>query len=106
MEVINNIIQTTLESFDFAYCIVINILTYFIITIINEKRNHKDLTTWGKRRVLILIIILLSVLYYISGTSLRVIINSSILAPVFWSWILKPICKHFKIDYKQLNLVD
>ncbi len=106
MEVINNIIQATLESFDFAYCIVINILTYFIITIISEKRKHKALTTWGKRRVLILVILLLGVLYHVSGTSLRVIINSSILAPVFWSWILKPICKHFKIDYKQLNLVD
>jgi len=37
---------------------------------------------------------------------LKLIINSSILAPVFWSWIIKPICKHYKLDYKQLSLFE
>lgn len=31
MEHINEIIQTTLNSFDFSYCIIVNILTYIII---------------------------------------------------------------------------
>ena len=52
MEIISNIIQTTLESFDFAYCIVVNVLTYLIIRLINDKNRHKDLTTWSKRLVL------------------------------------------------------
>ena len=37
-------------------------------------------------------------------SDIKLILNSAILAPVFWSWVMKPICKHFKIDYKQLNL--
>ena len=41
-EIINNIITTIISSFDFSYCISINILTYIIIKIIdslNGKRN-------------------------------------------------------------------
>lgn len=41
-EIINNIITTVINSFDFAYCINVNILTYIIIKIIdslNGKRN-------------------------------------------------------------------
>ena len=36
----------------------------------------------------------------------RILLNSAILAPVFWSWIIKPICKYFKIDYKDINILD
>lgn len=41
-EIVNNAITTVISSFDFAYCISINILTYIIIKIIdnlNGKRN-------------------------------------------------------------------
>lgn len=106
MEVINNIIQTTLESFDFAYCIVVNLLTYFVISTINNKRSHKDISTWQKRLVLLITILSTGVVYYLIGSDTRVILNSAILAPVFWSWIFKPICKHFKIDYRDINLFE
>ena len=106
MEVISNIIQTTLESFDFAYCIIVNILTYFVINTINNKRCHKDINTWTKRVVLLAIILSTGVLYYLMGSDTKVLLNSAILAPVFWSWIMKPICKHFKIDYKDINLFE
>lgn len=106
MEIISNIIQTTLESFDFAYCIVVNILTYFIISTINNKRGHKDINTWTKRVVLLTTILSTGVVYYLMDSDTRVLLNSAILAPVFWSWILKPICKHFKIDYKNINLFE
>ena len=106
MEVIYNIIQTTLESFDFAYCIIVNILTYFVISTINNKRGHKDISTWTKRVVLLVTILSTGVLYYLMGSDTKVLLNSAILAPVFWSWVLKPICKHFKIDYRQINLFD
>ena len=106
MEVISNIIQTTLESFDFAYCIIVNILTYFVISTINNKRGHKDTSTWTKRVVLLAIILSTGVLYYLMGSDTRVLLNSAILAPVFWSWIMKPICKHFKIDYRDINLFE
>lgn len=103
MEIIVDTIRNTLESFDFAYCIAVNVLTYCIIITINDIKNHKDLSIWKKRLVLLFVIISTGVLYYISGTPIKTIINSAILAPVFWSWILKPICKHFKIDYKDIN---
>lgn len=106
MEVISNIIQTTLESFDFAYCIIVNILTYFVISTINNKRGHKDINTWAKRVVLLAIILSTGVLYYLIGSDIRVLLNSAILSPVFWSWVLKPICKHFKIDYKDINIFE
>ena len=94
MEIINNTIQTTLESFDFAFCIIVNVLTYLIIRLINDRNGHKDLTTW------------MGVLYYLLGNDTKTILNSAILAPVFWSWLMKPICKYFKVDYKNVNLFD
>ena len=113
MEIVFNIIQTTLESFDFAFCIIVNVLTYIIIRIINDKNTKdsgsneiKDMTTWSKRLVLLLVIIIISLIYWLIGIELRLVVNSAILAPVFWSWIMKPICKHFKIDYKQIDIID
>ena len=106
MEILNNTIQTTLESFDFSFCIIINVLTYLIIRLINDRNGHKDLKTWSKRLVLLLVILSMGVLYYLLGNDTKTILNSAILAPVFWSWVMKPICKHFKVDYKNVNLFD
>ena len=106
MEIVNNIIQTTLDSFDFAYCIVVNLLTYFVISTINNKLGHKDISTWAKRLVLLITIPSTGVVYYLIGSDTRILLNSAILAPVFWSWVLKPICKKFKIDYKNINLFE
>lgn len=102
---IESIIQTTLESFDFAYCIVVNVLTYFIIRIIDDNKKT-PLSTWQKRAILLIIILSTGVLYYLIGSNSRVILNSAILAPVFWSWIMKPICKHFGVDYKKIGIVE
>lgn len=104
MEIIGNIIQTTLSSFDFAFCISVNILTYLIIKIIDRKFGV--LKTWGKRIILLSVIALMSVGYYLFGADGKLIINSAILAPVFWTWIMKPICQALKIDYKQLTNFD
>lgn len=100
MEVISEIIKTTLESFDFAYCITANILTYLIITILTK--NNKPLSTWCKRIVLIVDVIVLGIIWYIATKDIRLVLNSAILAPVFWSWVMKPICKVFNLDYKDL----
>ena len=106
MEIITNVIETTLESFDFAFCLVVNILTYLIIKIWDDKNGNKVVTTWQKRSVLLAVILSTGVLYYVLGNDTKTILNSAILAPVFWSWIMKPICKHFKIDYKDINLFN
>lgn len=100
IEIISNIIQTTLSSFDFAYCITVNILTYLIITILAKK--EKPLVKWGKRVVLIINVIILGIVWYIATKDIRLVLNSAILAPVFWSWIMKPICQYFKLDYKDM----
>ena len=105
-EVIVNTIQTTLNSFDFAFCISVNILTYLIVRVINSKFKNKVLTTWSKRLVLILSILSIGGLYYLMSYDMKTIINSAILAPVFWSWVMKPICKKFKIDYKDIEIIN
>lgn len=102
MEIITNIIQTTLESFDFAYCIAVNVLTYLVIKFAADAKN-KILTIWQKRLILLIVILFTGVVYYIIGTNAKVLLNSAILAPVSWSWIFKPLCAKFGFDYKQLN---
>lgn len=101
MMYIENIINTSINSFDFGFCIIVNILTYLIIKLIDELNGDKAVGTWIKRLVLLCSIIIISVSYYIIGTDNKLIINSAILAPVFWSWIAKPICKKLNIDYKK-----
>lgn len=43
-EIINNIITTVISSFDLAYYISVNILTYLIIKII-DSLNGKNIST-------------------------------------------------------------
>lgn len=103
MEILNDIIQTTLNSFDFAYCIVVNVLTYLIINAITDARR-REITTWYKRLILLCVILFTGVVYYLIGHDIKLLFNSAILAPVSWTWIFKPICKHFNIDY--INIDD
>ena len=106
MEIIYNIIQTTLNSFDFAYCISVNVLTYLIINLINNRKGNTNISTWSKRIVLLICIIIVGCIYYITGSDIKLLLNSAIITPVFWSWVMKPICSYFKLDYKQLNLFE
>lgn len=103
IDLITNSIQTTLESFDFGLCISVNILTYFIIKILDEINGDNKVSTWTKRIALIISIIIVSTIYYLAGIDLKLLVNSAILAPVFWSWVIKPLCKVFNIDYKQIK---
>lgn len=102
MEYISEIINTTLMSFDFAYCIIVNILTYLVIKIISEKRS-KAIKTNNKRLILLICILLTGVVYYAIGQDIRLIINSGILATVSWDLVFKPICKKLRIDYKKVD---
>ena len=101
MEYISQIINTTIESFDFSFCIAVNILTYFIIKLIDELNGSRKVATWTKRCVMLIVVICISIAYYIIGSNPKLIINSAILAPVFWSWIGKPICNKLNIDYRK-----
>ena len=94
---IEEAINTTLSSFDFAYCIVVDVLTYLLIKLANEHNKCK--TKWCKRVVLLCVIVLIGLVYWAIGVDRRLIINSAILAPVCWSWVIKPIFKYYNIDY-------
>ena len=87
-------------SFNFAYVISINVVVYILIMIFENlfklkiKKGYKILTT-------ILITIAFGILYHFTTEiSNEQLINSSILAPVSWDWIIKPLLTKFKIDYK------
>ena len=104
MDFINEIVSSIIQSFDFGYCVAVNILTYIIIKIFDKSRLTR-LTTWQKRIVLIICILILGTVYYFIHADMRIIANSVILAPVSWSWVFKPICKLFNIDYKKFDVL-
>ena len=103
MEYISQIINITIESFDFGFCVAVNILTYLIIKLIDELNGSRKVATWTKRVVMLIAVIVISIAYYIIGSNPKLIINSAILAPVFWSWIGKPVCDKLNIGYRKDN---
>lgn len=105
-EVLTTIMNTTVDSFNFPFCITVNIGTYMIIKTISEEGKDIKLTTWRKRLIFLIISLLSSIIYYKGGEDVCTIFNSIILAPVSWSWIFKPICSKFKIDYSNHDNKD
>ena len=104
MEIIKDIINTVINNFDFAYIISINIMTYLLIKCIDKINKEKEVPTWQKRIILFISIICIFFIYYINDYDDNIkLLNSSILAPISWSWLLKPICKKFNIDYKDIG---
>lgn len=93
--------QYIATNFDFAFVISINVVAYLIITLlgyITKKKVSKGI----KIGITIVTSILLFLLYGgITDCNKEVLLNSSILAPVAWDWIIKPLCNWIKIDYKE-----
>ena len=93
--------QYVATNFDFAFVISINVVAYLIITLlgyITKKKVSKGI----KIGITIVTSILLFLLYGgITDCNKEVLLNSSILAPVAWDWIIKPLCNWIKIDYKE-----
>lgn len=92
-----------LNNFDFGFVISVNIITYAIIKII-ENITKKKL----KRIFKIIATVVVTIGFdfiFIKYTEIdkQILLNSSILAPVAWDWVIKPICKLIKIDYKNLD---
>lgn len=92
-----------LNNFDFGFVISVNIITYAIIKIIENiiknklKRIFKIIVTIG--------VTLCFDYIFLKYTEIdkQILLNSSILAPVAWDWVIKPICKLIKVDYKNLD---
>lgn len=96
------IINQLISNFDFALMLIINIITYFIIKIIDEANGDKQPTTWQKRIIFLIVAIIVGIVYkFTTNISVNIIINSCIIAPVAWSWLAKPIAGKFGIDYKK-----
>lgn len=100
----HSIIQQILDNFDVAYMLAINILTYIIIKTHEYFNGAIKIVTWTKRLYLVISIIIVTCLYVLfDNISNRVLINSAIAAPVFWSWVLKPIISRTKFDYRSID---
>ena len=102
METINQIIQQVINSFDFTYCVVVNALTYTLVTVLIYL-CQSNVTKTIKKLVLLFSIVVVSTIYYAIGVDAKLIINSSILAPISWTWIIKPILSKLGYDYKDID---
>lgn len=102
--ILQSILSTTASSFDFAFVISVNIVSYLVIKVIDENNGPKAVKTWTKRAITLSCAIILGILYFsLHLGDVKVVINSAILAPVFWSWIAKPILAKFGIDYRKID---
>lgn len=104
MDIIEKLIDLIIANFDFSYMITINVLTYIIIKGIDYLNKRKNVKTITKRIVLVISIIIVTVSYILTDyQDYTVLINSAICAPVFYSWVLRPILIKFNIGYKQYD---
>lgn len=96
------IVNQLISNFDFALMLIINVVTYFVIKIIDESNDNKRPTTWQKRIVFVIVAIIAGIVYKVTtNIPVNIIINSCIIAPVAWSWLAKPIAGKFGIDYRK-----
>ena len=101
---INHLVELFNTHFDLSFMLCVNILTYILIKAINDLNGDKVVGTWTKRLVMIISCFAITAGYKAGGYEETVIlINSSVLAPVAWSWIFKPILKKLGVDYKQID---
>lgn len=98
----DTIINQIISNFDFAYMFVVNVLTYVLIKIIDYVNGDKAVSVLQKRLLLFMSILIVYSIYTDVGYDNKIIlINSSIIAPISWSWILRPIITKFGFGYKQ-----
>lgn len=102
MEQIGKIIDILLNNFNIAYMLCVNILTYGLIKIIDRINKEQKVKLIIKRICLIVCTIVCCIIYKLTTQIENIIlINSTIAAPVFYSWVIKPILTKYKIGYKK-----
>lgn len=102
-QIILNLIPQIVDNFDFVFMFVVNALTYLIIKLIDNLNKEAPVSTLVKRIVLVAVILACTITYGLVGDFSIKLINSAIAAPVFYSWVLKPILKKFGINYSTLD---
>ena len=103
-QLIGHFVELFSTHFDLSFMLCVNVLTYILIKAIDDINGDKVVSTWTKRLVMIISCFAIAAGYRAGGYEETVIlINSSVLAPVAWSWIFKPILKKLGVDYKQID---
>ena len=101
---IDVIVDGILSNFDFGFMFIVNVLTYIIIKVIDYFNGDNKVPTWQKRCVLVISIATIAGIYIASGYDNTImLVNSAVLAPVFWSWVVSPILKKLGIGYKDID---
>lgn len=101
---IDVIVDGILSNFDFGFMFIVNVLTYIIIKVIDYFNGDNKVPTWRKRCVLVISIAAMIGIYITAGYDNTImLVNSAILAPVFWSWVVSPILKKLGVGYKDID---
>lgn len=101
---IDVIVDGILSNFDFGFMFIVNVLTYIIIKVIDYFNGDNKVPTWQKRCALIVSIAAIAGIYIAAGyDNVIMLVNSAILAPVFWSWVVSPILKKLGVGYKDID---
>jgi hypothetical protein len=101
---IDVIVDGILSNFDFGFMFIVNVLTYIIIKTIDYFNGDNKVPTWQKRCVLVISIAIMAGIYIAAGYDNAImLVNSAILAPVFWSWAVSPILKKLGVGYKDID---
>ena len=98
------LIQVIFNNFDIAYIFSINVLTYSIIKIVDYFNGPRKVACGIKRLILLICTIVLAIIYkLLTDIDNYVLLNSSICAPIIYSWIIKPIITKIGVGYKTDN---
>lgn len=101
---IDVIVNGIISNFDFGFMFIVNVLTYIIIKVIDYFNGDNKVPTWQKRCVLVISIATMAGIYIAAGYDNAImLVNSAVLAPVFWSWVVSPILKKFGVGYKDID---
>lgn len=101
---IDVIVDGILSNFDFGFMFIVNVLTYIVIKVIDYFNGDNKVPTWQKRGVLVISIAAMAGIYIAAGYDNAImLVNSAILAPVFWSWVVSPILKKLGVGYKDID---
>ena len=103
LKIVDSVISNFQANFDISFMISVNVLTYLVVRMIYHFNGDASVSTWNKRLIAIISSVVLACFYYEIGyDNIFKLVNSTIIAPVAWSWIFKPLAKLLKQDYKQI----
>lgn len=103
MDFILGFVKDLANHFDFAYMLVVNLITYIVIKVIDELNGTNAVPTWGKRSVAVVSGIILGLISTYLGADKVVICYSFFVSLVSWDALFKPLLKLLgnRLDYRK-----